>query len=442
MLREIAGLPHRELEFSQDGNLIGHDGLLEAVGAQGVRDLIIFSHGWNSSVKSARALYTDMFTLIAGMLPADRRATTTTAGVIWPSLLFPEDEPAADGPEITGGDAQSVGAAPPAQPVAAPPASSGGQLADALAPAFPGKEQELRTIGALLDQQPQDPQRLQQFHELVKSLVTTPNDADEDNGEGRLLTRPTGQVLTTMAGLAPSGGGDAQGFNPFKLLWDGGRELLRATSYYEMKNRAGVIGRNGLGPLLVRLQAANPAIRIHLLGHSFGARLVAYALAGLPADRTGPASPVKSLTLIQGAFSHFSFAPDAPVAAGSGALAGFADRVDGPLVCTYTSTDRAVGWWYPNASRLARQDNQGLGDFNFRWGGMGHDGYQHDQVTPGQLQAQGTDYDFQPGRFYRLNARQVMKRNLSWFAGAHSDISHPEVAWAVLTAAQLHRSGS
>ena len=44
------------------------------------------------------------------------------------------------------------------------------------------------------------------------------------------------------------------------------------------------------------------------MGHSFGARLVSYALAGLPANQTGSASPVKSLTLIQGAFSHFTFA--------------------------------------------------------------------------------------------------------------------------------------
>jgi hypothetical protein len=33
-------------------------------------------------------------------------------------------------------------------------------------------------------------------------------------------------------------------------LWTGAREVLRTLSYYEMKNRAGLIGQQGLGPLL------------------------------------------------------------------------------------------------------------------------------------------------------------------------------------------------
>src|SRR5439155_2151229 len=158
-------------------------------------------------------------------------------------------------------------------------------------------------------------------------------------------------------------GGDTQGFDPFSRLWHGARELLRTMSYYEMKNRAGVIGRRGLGPLLADLQERNGQLRAHLLGHSFRARLVAFALSGLPATATGQASPVKSLLLIQGAFSHFAFSPGKP-----GALATMADRVDGPLVATHSVHDRAVGLWYPNASRLARQNNQDLDDFNFEWG--------------------------------------------------------------------------
>jgi hypothetical protein len=439
MPKEIAGLRYWELDFDKDGRLVDDGGLLNAASAGTCQDLVIFSHGWNSSRSSACALYTKMFELIAGMLPATRRATTEVAGVLWPSLLFPEDEPAASGPTMTrGGNAQNLRAGPQAQPLPPPSPSSGSELADALAPAFPGQEQHLRTLGALLDAQPQDPDCFKQFHELVKTLVTSPNEAEEDNGEGQVLTRPTREVLETMAGLAPTGADHAQGGNPFKLLWGGARELLRTASYYEMKNRAGVIGRIGLGRLLIRLHEANSAIKIHLMGHSFGARLVAFSLAGLTDQMNGPASPVKSLTLIQGAFSHFSFSRDAPVAAHAGALAAFSERVDGPLLCTYSTADRAVGWWYPNASRLARQDNQAVRAFNYRWGGMGYDGYQQGQVKPAQLQERGTDYGLQPGNFYRLDANDVIKRNLSWSAGAHSDICHPEVAWAVVAGAQLH----
>ena len=55
-----------------------------------------------------------------------------------------------------------------------------------------------------------------------------------------------------------------------------------------MKNRAGTVGRNGLGPLLGRLPAG---VRVHLVGHSFGARLVSFALAGLPAGARRPCGP-------------------------------------------------------------------------------------------------------------------------------------------------------
>ena len=89
-----------------------------------------------------------------------------------------------------------------------------------------------------------------------------------------------------------------------------------------MKKRAGVVGQVGLGPLVAQIRQLLPGLRIHLLGHSFGARLVSYSLAGLPAGLTGAASPVKSLTLIQGAFSHYTFARSLPFDPNGGGLAG------------------------------------------------------------------------------------------------------------------------
>jgi hypothetical protein len=54
------------------------------------------------------------------------------------------------------------------------------------------------------------------------------------------------------------------------------------------------------------------------------------------------------------------------------------------------------------------------------------------------LPAQGKPYDFQSGCFYNyLDANAVICANLSTFSGAHSDIRHPEVLWAVLSAVGL-----
>jgi hypothetical protein len=418
----IRGLRYFEVDFNADGGLntdtgAGSGGLPEAVAAGGISDLFVFSHGWNTGVGSARDLYNDMFGQLADQL-GPHLGTSAAVGVIWPSLVFPDDAPASS----------------PAVP------STGSQLAAALAPAFPDQQQALTTIGQLLDDQPQDPDRLNEFHTLATSLVTTPSNAVEDSGEGAFADDPTGTVLAYAHGLAPktASGGQA-GLNPFTALWTGAREVLRTLSYYEMKNRAGVVGSQGLGPLLAGLAGPGGPPRIHLLGHSFGARLVSYSLAGLKADQTGGGSPVKSLTLIQGAFSHFAFASDLPFNPGhTGALVGFRDRVDGPLLATFTAADRAVGWWYPTASALKREDNQSASDLTFRWGAMGHDGYQQDPAPIAvPLAATGHVYNFAPRRFYSLDSNAVICADQSAFSGAHSDIRHPEVLCAVLNAAGL-----
>jgi len=358
-----------------------------------------------------------MFGLLAAQLGTNL-SSSAAVGIIWPSLLFPDDDPAT---------APSV-------------PSTGAELAKALTPSFPGQQQQLDTMGQLLDQQPQDPTKLTQFHQLVNGLVTTKPQGVEDTGEAALITADTATAFGHAAAMAPHVTSSAQGIgNPFAGLWNGAREVLRTMSYYEMKNRAGVVGQNGLGPLLASLRGPSGPPRIHLMGHSFGARLVSYTLAGLPANQTGSASPVKSLTLIQGAFSHFTFASSLMFdPSRAGGLAGDGSRVDGPLLATFSAADRAVGWWYPAASMLAGQDSESATDLVFRWGGMGHDGYQQTpSPTTVVLAAQGKPYGFTAGRFYSLDANAVICANQSPFSGAHSDIQHPEVLWAVVAAAGL-----
>ena len=415
MATQIAGLNYYELDFNADGTLSSDGGLPAAVQAGGIRDLFVLSHGWNNGVDSARAMYRGMFTLLAGMIP-DRLATSAAVGIIWPSLLFPNDDPS----------------------TAQPMPSTGQQLAAALAPAFPQQQQNVAKLGQLLDQQPQDAGELQRFHALASGLVTSPSLAPEDAGQQATITGDTAAVFGHAAAMSKTPSNNAEGIpNPFTTLWNGAKEVLRSMSYYEMKNRAGVIGQKGLGPMLGKLAAADPGIRVHLMGHSFGARLVAFSLSGLPQAASGANSPVKTLYLIQGAFSHFAFADPVPdiLVSGPGALSAFAQNVNGPLLCTFTAADRAVGWWYPTASMLAHQDTQGADDLTYQWGGMGHDGYQ--QPTAGttvKLAAQGAAYNFQPGTYYLLDANAVICADQSPFSGAHSDIQHPEVVWAVVAA--------
>ncbi|AUG75574.1 hypothetical protein CFP65_0617 [Kitasatospora sp. MMS16-BH015] len=416
MADPIAGLPYWQVRFGSEGELLDDGGLLAALPTAGLSELYLLSHGWNTSTAGAAGLHQDMFTELSHQIdqfaPA-LRGKVGVVGLFWPSLLFPEDDPSGPGTPSTGA-----------------------QLAAALAPAFaPAQQAGLQQATTLLDQQPADPAALQQAHALIGGLVTSPPLSAEDSGEQAVLTGPTAEVFGTLSGLAKAGTrtrSDAEGLpNPFTTLWQGAREALRTASYYEMKNRAGVVGRDGLGPLLGRIGAGGP--RVHLMGHSFGARLVSFALTGLPAES---APTVGSLYLIQGAFSHFGFAAPLPVdSARNGFLAGLGAKVAGPLLATFSAADRAVGWWYPAASMLSHSDSESATDLTYRWGGMGHDGFQQDGVTQFELQEAGTPYAFQPGHFHRLHADAVIAADQSPFSGAHSDIRHPQVLWPALAAA-------
>ena len=186
--------------------------------------------------------------------------------------------------------------------------------------------------------------------------------------------------------------------------------------------------------MLGRLNTAIPGVRVHLVGHSFGARLVSYALAGMPAGLDP--SPVKGVTLIQGAFSQWAFASQLPFAAGKkGALDGALARIDGPLTVVHSKHDGAVGTFYPLASMAARDNSAGMGDANSPWGGIGANGAQGVQAGRDGVRGAG------PGNTYKFVAQRALNVDASDVVrsgpppvGAHSDIVHPELTWIVLSA--------
>ena len=443
MASEIAGQPHWEVSFDEKGkpNQAGIDALLAELPGKDLTDLFVFAHGWNSDFRQARRLYQLYFQQVPGLLArgGGQAARVGTLGVVWPSKRW------ADEPEPTGAvDSGAAGLGGAAgfgdDPVA--PALGGRSdpvLVEDLKDVFEGAErrQVLDELARLLEERPEDGAALARFQALMKELAGEPDaePADEDQGELALLTDDPEEVFGRFADAVPrTGGGPAAGFgDTFGRLWDGAKEALRQLTYFEMKKRAGVVGKQGLGPLLGRIQQADPDVRIHLVGHSFGARLVSFALAGLPDGD----SPVKSLYLLQGAFSHFAFADALPMdRSRGGALKGMAARVDGPLVASFSVHDTAVGKLYPLASMSSRDDAAGLEDRLYRWGGIGNDGAQAVDATVAGLGPVGTGYPFQRGRFANLDGNAVVNRG-GPPAGAHSDIFHPELVWAGLAAAGL-----
>jgi len=201
--------------------------------------------------------------------------------------------------------------------------------------------------------------------------------------------------------------------------------LSNLTTFYQMKERAGVLGGTGLAPILDEISRQYPDTRIHLAGHSFGARLITAA-----ADAVD--GPVQSLTLLQGAFSHHGFAKS--INGVAGAFRGVIEKckVSGPVAVTHTRNDQAVGLAYALASRVAGQEAAFLGDSSDRFGGIGSNGA---VGTPEAIQRtllpRGTEYKFQPGKIHNFKA--------DTFIRSHSDIVNPEVGWLLHSVVSAYR---
>jgi pimeloyl-ACP methyl ester carboxylesterase len=202
-----------------------------------------------------------------------------------------------------------------------------------------------------------------------------------------------------------------------------------------MKDRGRLIGEAGAHRLLRQLQDARADARFHLMGHSFGCIVVSAAAAG-PAGG-GLARPVDSLVLVQGALSLWSYCSRID---GAGGRPGYFRRagnaVKGPLVTTQSVFDTAVGRLYPLAAGVARQVVFAPEEFP-RYGGVGTFGLQGPglDIVGGPMLAADADYNFQPGKIYNLNGDAYI-RNGGGLAGAHSDITGPQVAHAVWEAAR------
>ncbi|MGW2487148.1 serine-threonine protein kinase [Streptomyces sp. NPDC001606] len=423
--------PYWELTFDADGDVDPpeRDRLLAQVTERGVRDLIVFAHGWNNDRSGATALYRRFFAPVPGLAPGARIGYV---GVIWPSMRF-SDEPIPDFPRTVAA----------AEAAAAPGPALDKDTRRALLETFPGRASVVDQLARMLDERPDGESGLREFGRLARLLADgtgRPGAADTDEaGEPALFTEDPAAVCAQFAEALRSVGPDGAG-EEFSLPnpWEGAKELLRQMTYYTMKGRAGTVGEHGLGPLVGQLAGAAPGVRVHLAGHSFGGRLVSFALRGLPAGvRT-----VKSVTLLQGAFSHYAFAarlPHDPDAAGT--LKDRQSRIDGPLVCCHSHFDAALGTFYPLASRLSGDDRSVLGAdiaavLGPEWGAMGHDGV---QAVPGTVRldlAAALRGPLPASGCVNVDAAAVV-RNGGAPSGAHSDIVHPELARLVLAAGRI-----
>jgi hypothetical protein len=442
MAGNIAGFPFWQAEFDEGGRPVGGpkpEELAQDIAAAQLTDLFVFSHGWNNDRPYAEKLYLAFFGKLRAVLENSKVKTVGNTklgamGVFWPSILWP-DEVREDLDETAdAGGAVAFGVAETAEEV---------PLADLKKIFDPAQHGTLEELTAMLAERKPDQEALRAFKDKLDTLVAAarPVQPEDDLERSGLATqkadyRAVFDALADGEPAAESEGGAAGFGDELARLWRGAKGALRVATFWQMKERAGIVGQAGLGPLLSRIAALAPDTRLHLVGHSFGARLVSYALAGLAAIPEGKRSPVKSLVLLQGAFSHFTFADELPHDhARKGDLHGMASRVDGPLLTTFSEWDTAVGRAYPLGALVVGQD-AAAAQIASRWGAMGSDGAQAVGAVPASLGEVGTRYSFRLGQWINLDGNHIIKTG-GPPSGAHSDIIHPEIAWAALAAAKI-----
>ena len=438
-MRTIEGFPYAAVQFTKDGAVHDRgevDALLQMTGMPELTDLIVLSHGWNNTMAQAENLYTNLLRLLRGLPAGDRRFAVF--GVLWPSKQFAPSELTASG---AAGTASVV-----TDEVLARQLADLAELID-----DPAATTELEKARQLIPQLDDRRTARQEYADLLRSAVTAstassaaPSDSsaaavDDEDASSDLFALP-GDVLMDRLGKpvlpAPAAGGDggapslgsaAGGLGGF---FSGGprgaaRNLGNFLTYFKMKERAGTVGGGGAYQVLTEVQQRRPGLRLHLAGHSFGARLVTAAAAGPPGR---PPLRASSLCLLQAAFSHYSFAENYEGGKDGAFLRVVKDGVvSGPILVTHTVNDEAVGVAYPLASLLRNQVGAGLGDKNDRFGGLGRNGAQKTaNVHQGELLAVGGAYAFTPGHVHNLLADK--------FIASHGAVANEQTAYALMTA--------
>jgi hypothetical protein len=456
--------PHAEVEFTSHGDLHEPDqqrAAVDLVRDEGATDVLLLVHGWNNDMPAARGLYerlADNVASLADQVPgaADRRFAVV--GALWPSVRWADEDDLAGGGVGLGDEEAELRAALGASVDDPGLRAQLEELVPDLETSATARERFLELLrghvppGALGDEDPPPQPFLEGDAEQVFDDAAVPTDemdaevaADGSGGAATGGAATVGLGGAASFGDGPFGGDTFSGGDPvdpshaevgdvgaggpagaagfgFGGVLRGARNLLNLTTYYTMKARAGDVGSRGVAGLVDALRAELPQVRVHLVGHSFGARVVVAAAAA--------SGGVHSVTLLQGAFSHHGLAEDFDGRGNDGFFRGVLApdlRVSGPMVITHTRNDRAVGVAYAAASRLARQRASGFGGPNDTYGGIGRNGaLRTPEAVVGELQDVGASYELQPGKVHNLKADR--------YIASHSDVTGPQVAHAILCA--------
>jgi len=442
------------VQFTKEGAVFQQsavDALMSGVaaGSDAPSDLFIMCHGWNNNIPDAESLYSGLADQIKKQIDANAALATrkfAICGVLWPSKKFDDKELIPSGAASLEEAVTTDQLKDRLEDLRSLYAASDWPMSEGLAPA------EFDEAKALMDGLEDEPAQQAKLVDLLRGLAPRESASSDDASDiffdigtdtliqklTRQLNPPAISVDTAASSLDPfatgavSGLGGAAGFRDvLGGIKSGFLHLLNYTTYYVMKARAGVVGAKGVEPLIEKLRDKRTDLRIHMIGHSFGCRLVASAINALP---DGEQLRPDTATLLQGAFSHNGFAQQGDADRGAFRDVIEKKKVRGAIIITHTRNDKAVGIAYPIASRIAGVNASALGDENDIFGGLGSNGTQTAETTPERIM--GTLLDAAQTYPFASGVKPSTPCNLKadQFISGHSDIQNPQVAYAVTVA--------
>jgi hypothetical protein len=404
-------------------------------GCDGASDLLVLCHGWNNDMDEARRLYDRFLDSLAELRQPKKGPGSRVAvlRVFWPSKKFSDEQ------LIPGGGAASAHQENDAALVQLLSALQEDPVLLGADGATPARTASIDRAIAVLPELEDSAAARKEFVLRIRSVLD-PDEAHPDDAsqeffalEPEELFDRFGQEVPLQLEVGQGGvahvdeGGAAFLGDMLSGARSAARRIANYATYYQMKSRAGAVGRGGVAATLTRVRDRHPELPLHLVGHSFGGRAMVAAAAALE-----PGGGPVTLSLLQAAFSHNGLAQDFDGERDGAFRTVLQDRrISGPVVITHTKADRAVGIAYPLASRIARDNAAALGDKDDPYGGMGRNGAQHTPevaTTETELRRMGESsrYAFARGKVYNLCADGVI--------ADHGDVAGVPVANAVLHA--------
>jgi hypothetical protein len=359
-MTDQGGAPSLWLEFDERGEIDASTAtrLTSLLDKPDVADLVVMAHGWKNDRNDATKLYGTLWANARTNFPPGKAERIVVAGALWPAKAFQTDF-----------DEAALAAAHAGNTLAAPGgavvndlseqgleallteftrfmgASGAATIAAARAAAkglTAGASHALVREGAAavaMDAKSPDTELARDAAPVAHAKV------DPTNAQLLLanLAQPPLLKLSPAVGTVMGLGSAVQGLIAGSRAAVG--RFLNQLTYYEMKKRSGIVGLSLADAVLAKLTPARP-IRLHLVGHSFGGRLVTAA-----ANQLVPAGKLElfSLTILQGAYSHNALAGQVKPGL-AGAFPSVVGKPTGPIAITHTHNDLACTIAYALAS--------------------------------------------------------------------------------------------